>query len=62
VNNVKTVSDFKRSYKNHRGIKIWMQDGGMEQNTRKTLPERSQWDYWEFITKYPSTGKYRIRK
>jgi hypothetical protein len=27
----------------------------MEHNTRKTLPERSQQDYWEFITEYPST-------
>jgi hypothetical protein len=26
----------------------------MEHNTRKILPERSQRDYWEFITKYPS--------
>jgi hypothetical protein len=59
VKNVKTVSGFKRKYKIHRelvasprGKKIWRQDGGMEHNTRKTLPERSQRDYWEFITKY----------
>jgi hypothetical protein len=34
-----------------RGKKIWRQDGGMEHNTRKTLLERSQRDYWEFNTK-----------
>ncbi len=34
-----------------RGKKIWRQDGGMEHNTRKTLPERSQRDYWELNTK-----------
>jgi hypothetical protein len=34
-----------------RGKKIWRQDGGMEHNTRKTLPERSLRDYWEFKTK-----------
>jgi hypothetical protein len=34
-----------------RGKKIWRQDGGMEHNTRKTLPEKSQRVYWEFNTK-----------
>jgi hypothetical protein len=29
--------------------KIWRQDGGMEHNTRKTFPERSQRDYWEGV-------------
>jgi hypothetical protein len=53
----KIVSVFKRGYKITeiwlllpRGKKIWRQDGGMEHNTRKTLPERSQMrDCWEFI-------------
>jgi hypothetical protein len=37
-----------------RGKKIWRQDGGMEYNTRKTLSDRSQRDYWKFITKQTS--------
>jgi hypothetical protein len=28
----------------------------MEHNTRKTLPERSQRDYWEFNTKNKNKG------
>jgi hypothetical protein len=62
VKNVKTVSGFKREVTKitdswlllPRGEKIWRQNGGMENNTRKILPERSQWDYWEFINKFPS--------
>jgi hypothetical protein len=40
--------------KREKDKKIWRQDGGMEHNTRETLPERSQRDYWKFITKYSS--------
>jgi hypothetical protein len=29
----------------------------MEHNTRKTLPERSQRDYWEFNTKNKNKNK-----
>jgi hypothetical protein len=68
VKNVKTVSGFKRSYKKTqragwpslKGKKIWRQDGGMEHNTRKkALPERSQRDYWEFITKKYKEDRFR---
>jgi hypothetical protein len=41
-----------------RWKKIWRQDGGMEHNTRKTLPERSLRDYWEFNTKNKNKNKY----
>jgi hypothetical protein len=34
-----------------RWKKICSQAEGMEHNTRKTLPKRSQRDYWEFISK-----------
>jgi hypothetical protein len=28
----------------------WSQDGDVENNVKKTLPERPQWSHWKFNT------------
>jgi hypothetical protein len=37
-------------------MREWSQDGDVENNARKTLPERPQRSHWKFNTKY--TSKY----
>jgi hypothetical protein len=42
----------------------WSQDGDVENNERKTLPERQQRSHWKFNYKYTRTSisKYLISK
>jgi hypothetical protein len=59
--NTRTVTSFKLSFKNYRKNLVsttqfrmgdWSQDGDVENNERRTLPERHQRSHWKFNYKY----------
>jgi hypothetical protein len=61
--NARTVTSFKLSFKNHRKNLVsttkwrmgdWSQDGDVENNEKRTLPERPQRSHWKFNYKYTS--------